>query len=123
MVSRRGQFAGVLITRAALLILAFSAVASASATLLLEEPYGKLGFFTPDGAHQFEVDTVITVESDAGPIDPGRKPNWRITELELIDARDRAAAGIGGPGGPPIPRGIPKGGQDPKFIEGPRLPR
>jgi hypothetical protein len=83
----------------------------------------KLGFFTPDGAHQFEVDTVITVESDAGPIDPGRKPNWRITELELIDARDRAAAGIGGPGGPPIPRGIPKGGQDPKFIEGPRLPR
>jgi hypothetical protein len=49
MVSRRGQFAGILITRAALLILAFSAVASASATLLLEEPYGKLGFFTPTG--------------------------------------------------------------------------
>ena len=30
---------------------------------------------------------------------------------------------IGGPGGPPMPRGIPKGGQDPKFIEGPRLQR
>ncbi|HEX3738307.1 MAG TPA: hypothetical protein VHV29_01155 [Terriglobales bacterium] len=49
MVSRRAKFAGVLISRTVLLILAFSAIASASATLLLEEPYGKLGFFTPTG--------------------------------------------------------------------------
>jgi len=35
--------------RLALLVLAYSALASASATLLLEEPYGTLGFFTATG--------------------------------------------------------------------------
>jgi hypothetical protein len=49
MVSRRIQFAAGFLGRIALLVVSWSAFASASATLLLEEPYGKLGFFTPTG--------------------------------------------------------------------------
>lgn len=47
--SGRIQIAGRLLCQLALLVLVFSAIASASATLLLEEPYGKLGFFSPTG--------------------------------------------------------------------------
>jgi hypothetical protein len=45
---RRFRFAR-LVSTMIVLILACSALASASATLLLEEPYGKLGFFTATG--------------------------------------------------------------------------
>src|SRR5215831_17171464 len=37
------------LSRLALMVLACASFASASATLLLEEPYGKLGFFTATG--------------------------------------------------------------------------
>ena len=64
----------------------------------------KLGFFTPDGAHRYEVDSIIMVQSDPGPIDPARRPDWRIAGLELIDARDLSLAG---PGGRPRRRRMP----------------
>jgi hypothetical protein len=49
MISRRLQIAVCFVGWMGALVLAFSACASASATLLLEEPYGKLGFFSPTG--------------------------------------------------------------------------
>src|SRR6201984_1261008 len=49
MVTNQVKIAGRFLRRLVLLVLAFSAFASASATLLLEEPYGKLGFFSPTG--------------------------------------------------------------------------
>lgn len=45
----RVQIAGRLLSKLALLVAVFSTLASASVTLLLEEPYGKLGFFSPTG--------------------------------------------------------------------------
>ncbi|HMC90169.1 MAG TPA: hypothetical protein VKI17_11505, partial [Gemmataceae bacterium] len=83
----------------------------------------KLGFFTPDGAHRYEVDSIIMVQSDPGPIDPARRPDWRIAGLELIDARDLSLAGPGGPGMPNMPRGVKQGGPDPKFANPPPLGR
>lgn len=49
MYSRQIQFTRRAIGSIIVLILACSALAGASATLLLEEPYGKLGFFTATG--------------------------------------------------------------------------
>lgn len=46
---RKFQSISSLFAELALVLLAYASLASASATLLLEEPYGKLGFFTATG--------------------------------------------------------------------------
>ena len=47
--SRHIQSMGRVFSRLAVMVLACAALASASATLLLEEPYGRMGFFTATG--------------------------------------------------------------------------
>jgi hypothetical protein len=80
----------------------------------------KIGFYTTGGSpHQYDVQAIVTAESDPGPVDVNRQAEWRIIRLELLDARDLSKQSEAGMMRGMMGRGMRKLGPDPSLMKTP----